>query len=287
MEILKYGSLSYSVNHAVKGADYVHGYNASGELVVAFDGVADVDAIEYTGDFMAPESCAEEKCNDVKCVEGRVVLPDGTPVAAEAIGALPQSAKIKAGFILPLATNVVPDGFLLCDGKAYSRADYAELFSAIGTTYGSGDGSATFNVPNLQTRVPVGAGPGYALGKTGGAATHTLTIDEMPEHRHGITTVASQKKGAGPQPESWDDGDSARTIYTDYVGGGAAHNNMQPYTVVNYVIATGQGANALAVATHGGTGGAVIDDNVVSANTTWSSKKIADYIDETFLGGEW
>ena len=58
--------------------------------------------------------------------------------------------KPKAGFIYPLASNVVPEGFLLCDGAEYLRAEYPELFAAIGTMYGAGDGSSTFNVPNLQ-----------------------------------------------------------------------------------------------------------------------------------------
>src|SRR5690606_11752046 len=75
-----------------------------------------------------------------------------------------------------------------CDGSAVSRTDYADLFEVIGTSYGVGDGSTTFNLPNLQGRVPVGLDTGQtefnALGKTGGAKTHTLTIDQMPSHSH-------------------------------------------------------------------------------------------------------
>lgn len=160
--------------------------------------------------------------------------------------------KHKAGFIYPLASDVVPDGFLLCDGAEYLREEYPELFIAIGTTYGSGDGSTTFNVPNLATRVPVGKGTGYALGATGGEATHTLTVNEMPSHEHSelkinnnyITIWSSDNTKPGSaldmstlyQPN----GANNNTFGTGSAGGGVAHNNMQPYTVVNYIIATGK-----------------------------------------------
>lgn len=155
----------------------------------------------------------------------------------------------KAGFIYPLATPEVPDGFLLCDGAAYNRADYPELFEAIGTYYGEGDGSTTFNVPNLQTRVPVGAGGDYALGDVGGEATHTLTIDEMPSHAHIAANFTSMVGWTGSSPSrsylnNNNDGYvGSNNPTTKETGGGAAHNNMQPYTVVNYIIATGKGSN--------------------------------------------
>lgn len=145
----------------------------------------------------------------------------------------------KAGFIYPLAGAVVPEGFLLCDGAAYSRTEYQELFAAIGTIYGSGDGSTTFNVPNLQTRVPVGAGDGYELGDIGGEAEHTLTIDEMPSHHHtGVRPYPANKEGTGSTGTSTNSGDTS--YRTNNTGGSQPHNNMQPYTVVNYIIATGK-----------------------------------------------
>ena len=82
------------------------------------------------------------------------------------------SAGIKPGMIVPCAGNAVQDGYLLCDGSAISRTLYPELFAAIGTTYGAGDGSTTFNLPNgtlrlLSDTVPV-AGNGHSLGLTDG-----------------------------------------------------------------------------------------------------------------------
>lgn len=86
-----------------------------------------------------------------------------------------------------------PTGWLLCDGSAVSRSTYAELFSEIGTTYGAGDGSTTFNLPNLKGRSPMGvdaAGSGEiptALGAAEGEALHTMTTGEMVAHGHGVT----------------------------------------------------------------------------------------------------
>lgn len=191
--------------------------------------------------------------------------------------------KPKAGFIYPLATPAVPEGFLLCDGTAYSRTEYSELFAAIGTIYGTGDGSTTFNVPNLATRVPVGKGSGYALGATGGEEKHTLTIDEMPNHQHDIRSgngtsgsglCATSPGASGTDGNNWcftDIGVDATAnvsgnFMTTFNGGSQPHNNMQPYTVVNYIIATGKdtgvsiqdviaGAQALPLGVeYGGTG---------------------------------
>ena len=93
------------------------------------------------------------------------------------------------GAIVPYsASGSVPAGFLVCDGSAISRTDYADLFKAIGTTYGAGNGSTTFNIPDLRGRVPVGVNSSdtelSAIGTKGGEKTHTLTIDEMPSHDH-------------------------------------------------------------------------------------------------------
>ena len=152
--------------------------------------------------------------------------------------------KFKAGLIYPLASAVIPVGFLLCDGAAYSRSDYPELFAAIGTIYGRGDGKTTFNVPNLTTRVPVGAGGKYELGATGGEEEHTLTVEEMPRHTHKVTAMRDETGSINSH------GDvilyANRTtsylgsIVSNDEGEGKPHNNMQPYTVVNYIIATGK-----------------------------------------------
>lgn len=83
----------------------------------------------------------------------------------------------------PLAS--IPDGWLFCDGTAVLRTSYADLFSTIGTTFGPGDGSTTFNLPDATSRVIVGAGV-FAVGDSGGASSITLDVGQLPAHAHTI-----------------------------------------------------------------------------------------------------
>lgn len=109
------------------------------------------------------------------------------------------------GTLLPYAGASSPTNWLLCDGGTISRATYAELFAIIGETYGAGDGSTTFALPDLRGRAPVGKDnmggtaasritsgvsgiDGTTLGAAGGAQSHTLTTAQMPSHNHSGTT---------------------------------------------------------------------------------------------------
>lgn len=97
-----------------------------------------------------------------------------------------------SGAITMFAGSTAPTGYLLCDGTAVSRSTYSALFTITSTTYGVGDGSTTFNLPDLRTRVPVGknaSGTFATLGATGGAETHTLLTAEIPSHTH-TTNIA-------------------------------------------------------------------------------------------------
>lgn len=160
-------------------------------------------------------------------------------------------ASAPVGTVMPTALSNAPVGWLLCYGQSVSRTSYASLFNAIGTTYGSGDGTTTFNLPDLRGRVVAGkdnmggtaAGrltssvAGSTLGASGGAQTHTLSAGEMPAHTHtlnnsyadfGATGIALDLSG-GRTPSSYT---------TSSAGGGAAHNNVQPTIILNYMIKT-------------------------------------------------
>ena len=143
---------------------------------------------------------------------------------------------------------------MLCYGQAISRSTYADLFSAISTTYGTGDGSSTFNVPDLRGRVIAGQDDmggssanrltdqtgglnGDTLGDTGGSETHTLSTAQMPAHTH---TVAAQQQVSGDSTNRGGSGQlgAAATITTSSTGSGSAHNNVQPTIILNYIIRT-------------------------------------------------
>jgi microcystin-dependent protein len=142
------------------------------------------------------------------------------------------------GVIYAFAASAIPDGWLECDGAAISRTTYAELFAAIGTQYGSGDGTTTFNLPNGKGRSIVGYHSTEtefdAIGETGGEKTHILTIAEMPSHRHsgakGNNSSGTISGGYAYQH------DTPQTTDVTDVGSGGAHNNLPPYIVFKHMI---------------------------------------------------
>lgn len=183
---------------------------------------------------------------------------------------------IPIGTVLPYCGNSPPNSnWVLAQGQDISRVTYSALFALIGTTFGAGNGTTTFNVPNMTTRVPAGAGTTsgaeFLLGTTGGQVTHTLTESEMPNHTHlaspHIHTINDgshnhsfgvYKKAINPNFSNGEGAElsGAATVPNDErtgltntgitlnpavannssVGGSSPHNNMQPYIALYYII---------------------------------------------------
>ncbi len=160
------------------------------------------------------------------------------------------NAVIPPGSIFPYAASTAPAGFLLCYGQAISRTDYANLFGTIGTTYGKGDGSTTFNVPDLRGRTLIGIDDmggtsanivtdhnADILSGTGGEEQHILINNEMPSHTHTYLLGGSNINVIGGSTTDQGDGNRGTpTLNTGSAGGGSSHNNMQPWIALNYII---------------------------------------------------
>ena len=210
----------------------------------------------------------------VTVIEAASLVPDDNPTQfRDALLAL-AAASGQPGAIQAYAGAAAPTGWLECDGSAVSRSTYAGLYSAIGVTWGAGDGVSTFNLPDLRRRALVGAGGagtptlGFGVGDTGGAETHALSVSEMPSHSHGAGTLTASLAGehthdvptdhrnaglpGGAQrynlPLSYSESGGHQAVdpagthshavtgSTGSRGNGEAHNNLQPSAAVVWAI---------------------------------------------------
>lgn len=279
------------------------------------DGSAQLEVSSTNKGFLPPRMTAAQRTAISSPATGLLVYQtDGTSGYYFFDGAIWSSLNSGGGGI-PTATisayagSTAPSGYLICDGSAVPRATYSSLFAIIGITYGAGDGSNTFNLPDLRGANPVGlqsTDPAFdQLGETGGEKTHALTVAEMATHDHSVNppATASGNQSAShthdvnpaafntanggshshsvpiinwnKNPTAWtatgsmavfDNGtiavsggshfhsiDVPNTTSTgisanhthstditafpsDPAGSGAAHNVMDPYTVVNFII---------------------------------------------------
>jgi microcystin-dependent protein len=140
-----------------------------------------------------------------------------------------------------------PKGWALCNGQLLPINQNQALFSLLGTTYG-GDGRVNFGLPNLQGRVPIHMGDGHILGEVGGEQNHTLSISETPSHTH-LVSASSGAQTAAPVATTSYPGSGNLNAYgaspdtpmnpgiVGNNGGSQPHDNMQPYLVLNFIIA--------------------------------------------------
>lgn len=178
----------------------------------------------------------------------------GDGIGISSNGKIYRTTFVPVGSLQLYGGSSTPTGWLSCDGSEVSRTDYADLFTAIGTTYGVGDGSTTFELPDLRGSVPVGYGTGSGLsnrsmGDVGGEESHVLTTDEIPSHSH--TMQVNSSDGTSDVPTNLyiaknsdgvthyhgsGSGDYLNSGAITATGGGSSHNNMPPFVVINYII---------------------------------------------------
>ena len=151
------------------------------------------------------------------------------------------------GEVMIVAFNFAPRGWAFCNGQLLSIAQNTALFSLLGTQYG-GNGQTTFALPNLQGRASVHLGNGFTQGQLGGEENHTLTIGEMAAHSHvpqgnsgtpnaGVATNNTWASNvANPYSSSAPDVALGATAIAA-AGGSQPHSNMQPYLVLNFIMA--------------------------------------------------
>jgi microcystin-dependent protein/predicted acyltransferase (DUF342 family) len=164
------------------------------------------------------------------------------------------TGSIPTGTILPWSVTVAPTGYVLCDGTAISRSTYSDLFAVVSSLYGSGDGSSTFNVPDLRGRFMAGwnAGTsrltsvtadmvvGDSMAATGGRQDVTLAVAQIPVHTHELTSIfSSNAEFGGADGLKRDDTlETGASMNTSSAGGGGSHSNIPPVLMINYVIKT-------------------------------------------------
>ena len=181
------------------------------------------------------------------------------------------------GSVEMFAGASAPTDWLLCDGAAISRENYSSLFNVIGTTYGAGDGSTTFNLPDMRNRMPIGAGSTYTLNASGGseymqAHTHAFTQPSISGgatytggaggHNHSITRIPTKKQTY----------ESAATTYSPQTSGGTTSDYATSYV--------GDHAHYVPDHSHSASGGAV---GAVSGATTGNAGNMPPYRGINFI----
>jgi microcystin-dependent protein len=184
-----------------------------------------------------------------------------TAITSDITKSEPIVLSVPIGTVLPFANNVAPFGYLICDGTAISRTQYAYLYGVIGTKYGVGDGNDTFNLPDFRAKFPIGYNSDKPLGTSGGSFLKTITVNNLPAHSHTGTTdsngvhshtytrqqvpqnIAAAEGGtttAANETTFQADTDTAgahtHTFTSNNTGGGQQLDVTNPYITVTYII---------------------------------------------------
>jgi microcystin-dependent protein len=235
-------------------------HDANNAAIAAF-----VDALQAGTNFNAgaigTTAIADDAITSAKIAANAVALSELASAVANAL--------VPVGTVTPYAGATAPTGWLIADGSAVSRSTYSQLFTLVSTTYGAGDGTTTFNIPNLKGKVPVGLDATQtefdALAETGGAKTHTLTVAELAAHSHALSsgtvtvagtidnfTVNTNTTGVNVQSVSLVDLDHRHTATakrgtnsldhngtTTFAAGGTSASEASPQTSTATSIASG------------------------------------------------
>jgi len=222
----------------IKGAEFDTEFN---NIATAVASKADSASPTFTGTPLAPTAAS------------------GTNTQQIATTAFVQNAVTFAaitGEIKMWTGTSAPSGYLLCDGSAVSRTVYSALYAVMGTTYGSGDGSTTFNLPNFTNRMPIGAGDLYSNGGTGGSkdaivVSHSHTASSSvtdPGHTHTYTTRSTVLPQSGSATQVWVGESTANTgsattgisVSTTVASSGSSgtNANLPPYLGVRFIVKT-------------------------------------------------
>ena len=227
------GTNFYSANTTSAGS-----FNVNGTLTAA--GVADVGNLSVSG---------------TTTLTGTATAPTVTPstdsstkIATTAFVASAITSAVITGTISMWPVSSAPTGYLVCDGSAVSRTTYSALFGVIGTTFGSGDGSTTFNLPNYTNRMPYGT----TIGATGGSAdaivvthTHTATVTD-PGHHHGAYVndgvygqgVATNLMSTSGSSFNTTNATTGISVANASAGVSGTNANLPPYLGINFIIKT-------------------------------------------------